>query len=176
MIEMIVAGIAMDAASRNPIVLLRDASERRQLPIFISPEQAKAISAGLEGEKMTRPMTHDLMATLFEDWGLKLERVVIHALKDNTFYAVMTVSKRSGKSERTEKDGKKEKKKELDARPSDAISLALRLNAPIWVMEEVVLDAAMPVDRDADAAEKEAFHNFLSGISPADFAERGQSS
>lgn len=162
MIEMIVAGIAMDAGTRNPIVLLRDASERRQLPIFISPEQAKAISAGLEGEKMTRPMTHDLMANIFDVWDLKLQRVVIHALKDNTFYAVMTV-------------GRGEKKKEMDARPSDAISLALRMNAPIWVMEEVVLDAALPVDRDADAAEKEAFHNFLSDISPADFAERGRS-
>ncbi|PZO20222.1 MAG: hypothetical protein DCF25_06980 [Leptolyngbya foveolarum] len=162
MIEMIVAGIAMDAGTRNPIVLLRDASERRQLPIFISPEQAKAISAGLEGEKMTRPMTHDLMANILETWDLKLHRIVIHALKDNTFYAVMTV-------------GKGEKKKELDARPSDAISLALRMNAPIWVMEEVVLDAAMPVDRDADAAEKEAFHDFLSSISPADFAERDRS-
>lgn len=162
MIEMIVAGIAMDAGTRNPIVLLRDASERRQLPIFISPEQAKAINAGLEGEKNTRPMTHDLMANIFGAWELKLQRIVIHALKDNTFYAVMTV-------------GKGDKKKELDARPSDAISLALRLNAPIWVMEEVVLDAAMPVDRDADAAEKEAFHNFLSDISPADFAERGRS-
>ena len=162
MIEMIVAGIAMDAGTRNPIVLLRDASERRQLPIFISPEQAKAISAGLEGEKTTRPMTHDLMANIFEAWDLKLQRIVIHALKDNTFYAVMTV-------------GKGDKKKELDARPSDAISLALRTNAPIWVMEEVVLDAAMPVDRDADAAEKEAFHDFLSSISPADFVERDRS-
>ena len=162
MIEMIVAGIAMDAGTRNPIVLLRDASERRQLPIFISPEQAKAISAGLEGEKMSRPMTHDLMANIFEVWDLKLQRIVIHALKDNTFYAVMTV-------------GKGDKKKELDARPSDAISLALRMNAPIWVMEEVVLDAAMPVDRDADAAEKEAFHDFLSSISPADFVERDRS-
>ena len=162
MIEMIVAGIAMDAGTRNPIVLLRDASERRQLPIFISPEQAKAISAGLEGEKMTRPMTHDLMANIFEAWDLKLQRIVIHALKDNTFYAVMTV-------------GKGDKKKEMDARPSDAISLALRMNAPIWVMEEVVLDAALPVDRDADAAEKEAFHDFLSSISPSDFAERDRS-
>ena len=162
MIEMIVAGIAMDAGTRNPIVLLRDASERRQLPIFISPEQAKAISAGLEGERTARPMTHDLMANIFEVWDLKLQRIVIHALKDNTFYAVMTV-------------GKGDKKKEMDARPSDAISLALRMNAPIWVMEEVVLDAAMPVDRDADAAEKEAFHDFLSSISPADFAERDRS-
>ncbi len=166
MIEMSVAGIAVDAASRNPIVLLRDGSQRRQLPIFISSEQARAIQMVLEGEKPIRPMTHDLIANLLNAWEMTLQRVVIHALRDSTFYAVMTVAKGSGKGE---------KKKELDARPSDAISVALRVNAPIWVMEEVVLDAAMPVDREADAAEKEAFHHFLSDISPADFAERGHS-
>lgn len=159
MIEMNVAGIAVDAGTRHPIILLRDSSERRQLPIFISPEQAKTIQSVLEGEKPTRPMTHDLIVNFLTAWEMTLEKVVIHALRDNTFYAVMTV-----------KNGKKQK--QLDARPSDAISVALRVDAPIWVMEEVVLDAAIPVDREADAAEKEAFHAFLSDISPADFAER----
>lgn len=107
-------------------------------------------------------MTHDLIVNFLTAWDMTLQRVVIQALRDNTFYAVMTV-------------GKGTKKKELDARPSDAISVALRMNAPIWVLEEVVLDAAMPVDKEADAAEKEAFHDFLSDISPADFAERGRS-
>jgi uncharacterized protein len=161
MIEMKVAGIAVDAGTRNPIVLLRDSSQRRQLPIFISPEQSKAIRSALEGERPTRPMTHDLIVNLLNAWDMTLQRVVIHALRDNTFYAVMTV-------------GKGEQKKELDARPSDAISMALRVDAPIWVMEEVILDAAMPVDQEADAAEKEAFQAFLSDISPADFAERGR--
>ena len=162
MIEMNVAGIAVDAGTRNPMILLRDGSQRRQLPIFVSHEQARAIQTVLEGEKASRPMTHDLIVNLLNAWDMTLQRVVIHALRDNTFYAVMTV-------------GKGDKKKEIDARPSDAISVALRTNARIWVMEEVVLDAAMPVDRDADAAEKEAFRDFLSDISPADFAERGQS-
>ncbi len=162
MIEMNVAGIAVDAGSRNPIVLLRDGPQRRQLPIFISHEQARSIQSVLEGEKIARPMTHDLIVNILDAWDMTLQRVVIHALRDNTFYAVMTV-------------GKGEKKKELDARPSDAISVALRVNAPIWVMEEVVLDAALPVDREADAAEKEAFHDFLSDINPADFAGRGRS-
>lgn len=161
MIEMSVAGIAVDAGSRNPIVLLRDSSQRRQLPIFISHEQARSIQSALEGEKPSRPMTHDLIANFLSAWDLTLQRVVIQALRDNTFYAVMTV-------------GKGDKKKELDARPSDAISVALRMNAPIWVLEEVVVNAAMPVDTEADAAEKEAFHDFLSDISPADFAERGR--
>ncbi|MGB7086123.1 MAG: bifunctional nuclease family protein [Phormidesmis sp.] len=159
MIEMNVAGIAVDAGTRHPIILLRDGSERRQLPIFVSPDQAKTIQAVLEGEKPGRPMTHDLIVNLLKAWDMTLQRVVIHSLRDNTFYAVMSV-------------GKGEQKKELDARPSDAIAVALRVNAPIWVMEEVILDAAIPVDREADAAETEAFHAFLSDISPADFAER----
>lgn len=162
MIEMQVAGIAIDGGTRNPVILLRDSSQRRQLPIFISPEQSRTIRAVLEGERTTRPMTHDLIVSMMNAWDMSLQRVVIHALRDNTFYAVMTV-------------GKGKNKKEIDARPSDAISVALRVNAPIWVMEEVILDAAMPVDREADMAEKEAFHAFLSRISPADFAERGRS-
>jgi len=162
MIEMKVAGIAIDGGTRNPVILLRDSSQRRQLPIFVSPEQSRAIRSVLEGERSSRPMTHDLIVNVMSAWGMTLKRVVIHALRDNTFYAVMTV-------------GNGKEKKEIDARPSDAISVALRVNAPIWVMEEVILDAAMPVDREADAAEKEAFHAFVSDISPADFAERGRS-
>ncbi len=163
MIEMKVAGIALDAVSRNPVILLRDASERRALPIFISNEQARAIIVALENEESVRPMTHDLFANLLDDWELALDRVVIHSLKDNTFYATMTL-----------KHG--EVTKELDSRPSDAISIALRMGAPIWVMEEVVADASIPVDREADEAEKEAFRDFVSNLSPSDFAQQGRSS
>lgn len=163
MIEMKVAGIALDAVSRNPVILLRDASERRALPIFISNEQARAIIVALENEESVRPMTHDLFANLLDDWELELDRVVIHSLKDNTFYATMTL-----------KQG--EVTKELDSRPSDAISIALRMGAPIWVMEEVVADASIPVDREADEAEKEAFRDFVSNLSPSDFAQQGRSS
>ena len=163
MIEMKVAGIALDAVSRNPVILLRDESERRALPIFISNEQARAIIVALENEESVRPMTHDLFANLLDDWELELERVVIHSLKDNTFYATMTL-----------KQG--DVTKELDSRPSDAISIALRMGAPIWVMEEVVADASIPVDREADEAEKEAFRDFVSNLSPSDFAQQGRSS
>ncbi|MEM7066740.1 MAG: bifunctional nuclease family protein [Cyanobacteria bacterium P01_B01_bin.77] len=162
MIEMKVAGIALDAVSRNPVILLRDASERRALPIFISNEQARAIIVALENEESARPMTHDLFTNLLDDWELVLDRVVIHSLKDNTFFATMTV-----------KQG--EITKELDSRPSDAISIALRMGAPIWVMEEVVADASIPVDREADEAEKEAFRDFVSNLSPSDFAQQGRS-
>lgn len=162
MIEMKVAGIALDAASRSPIVLLRDGSERRQLPIYIAQDQARAIIAALENQTPQRPLTHDLIVNLLEDWDMALERVVIHSLQDNTFYAILTV--RQG-----------EIRKELDARPSDAIAIALRTRSPIWVMEEVVADASIPVDRDADEAERQAFRDFLSTLSPEDFTQRGQS-
>jgi len=160
MIEMKVAGIALDAATRSPIVLLRDATERRALPIYIGQEQAKAIIGALEGQKPPRPLTHDLMVNFLEAWNVTLERIVIHSLQDNTFYAVLIL--RQG-----------EVKKEIDARPSDAIALALRTNSPIWVMEEVVADASIPVDRDADEAERRAFRAFISNLRPEDLIKRG---
>ncbi len=161
MIEMKVAGIALDAVSRHPIVLLRDASERRQLPIFIGQDQARAIISALENQVPPRPLTHDLMANLLEEWDMVLERIVIHSLQDNTFYAVLMV--RQG-----------EVRKEIDSRPSDAIAIALRTKSPIWVMEEVVADASMPVDRDADEAERQAFRDFLATLRPEDFKQGGR--
>jgi bifunctional DNase/RNase len=91
MIEMKVAGIALDAATRNPIVLLRDASERRALPIFIGQDQAKSIIGAIENHRPPRPLTHDLMVNFLETWEMTLERVIIHSLQDNTFYAVLVV-------------------------------------------------------------------------------------
>jgi len=163
MIEMKVAGIALDAATRNPIVLLRDSTERRALPIYIGQDQAKAIISALENHQPSRPLTHDLAVSILDSLNGVLEKVVIHSLQDNTFYAVIIV-----------KQG--EAKKEIDARPSDAISIALRTNSPIWVMEEVVADASIPVDRDADEAERQAFRDFVSKLRPEDLIKRGGSS
>ncbi len=163
MIEMRVAGIALDAVTRSPIVLLKDSSDRRALPIYIGQDQAKAIIGALERQKPPRPLTHDLIYNLLETWQMVLERIIIHSLQDNTFYAVLCL--RQG-----------EVKKELDCRPSDAIAIALRTNSPIWVMEEVVADASIPVDRDADEEERQAFRDFISNLRPEDFIERGSSS
>jgi bifunctional DNase/RNase len=159
MIEMKVAGIALDALTRSPIVLLKDASDRRALPIYIGQEQARAIMSALENQKPPRPLTHDLFVNLLEAWNLKLDRVIIHSLQKDTFYAALIIQQG-------------EVKKEIDARPSDAISLALRTNTPIWVMEEVIADASIPVDRDADEAEQQAFREFLSNIRPEDLIKR----
>ena len=156
MVEMRVAGIALDAASRSPIVLLRDPSGRRQVPIWIDQAQAQNILAGLNGEKPPRPLSHDLMVSLMEAGNLSLERVIVHAIEDNTFRAVLKLSRLDGES------------CELDARPSDAIALALRTDSSIWMLEEVVADASIPVDAEADEEEKEDFRRFLDRTSPAE--------
>ncbi|MFN5969330.1 MAG: bifunctional nuclease family protein [Microcystis sp.] len=159
MIEMKVAGIALDAITRSPIVLLKDGSERRALPIYIGQDQAKAIITVLEQQRPPRPLTHDLIANIFKVWDMDLEKIIIHSLQDNTFYAVLCLQRG-------------EVKKEIDCRPSDAIAIALRTNSPVWVMEEVIASASIPVDRDADEQERQAFRNFVSNLSPSDLIQR----
>jgi bifunctional DNase/RNase len=159
MIEMKVAGIALDAVTRSPIVLLKDGSDRRALPIYIGQEQARAIMGAMENQRPPRPLTHDLMVNMLEAWNMTLDRVIIHTLQKDTFYAALILQQG-------------DVKKEIDARPSDAIAIALRTNTPIWVMEEVVADASIPVDRDADEAEQEAFREFISNLRPEDLIKR----
>lgn len=163
MIEMKVSAVMLDAASRNPIVLLKDSSERRALPIYIGQDQANAIISAIDKKKAPRPLTHDLIANLLETWGMELDKIIVHALQDNTFYAVLCL--RQGIIT-----------KELDCRPSDAIAIALRTNSPIWVMEEVVADASIPVNREADEEERQAFRDFVSKLRPEDLIQRGGSS
>jgi hypothetical protein len=159
MVEMSVAGIALDASNRSPIVLLRDPSGRRQVPIWIDQAQAQNILLGLNRERPPRPLSHDLMVSLLEAGGLRLERVVIHAIQDNTFRAVLKL---------VEQEAEEGEATELDARPSDAIALALRTDSPIWMLEEVVADASIPVDAEADAEDQEDFRRFLDRTSPAE--------
>jgi bifunctional DNase/RNase len=157
MVEMRVAGIALDAASRSPIVLLRDPGSRRQVPIWIDQAQAQNILAGLGNDKPPRPLSHDLMVALLEAGDLQLERVIIHAIEESTFRAVLKLSRGEGKPGL-----------ELDARPSDAIALAVRTGSSIWMLEEVVADASMPVDAEADAEDAADFRRFLDSVSPAE--------
>ena len=156
MVEMQVAGIALDAASRSPIVLLRDPSGRRQVPIWIDQAQAQNILAGINRERPPRPLSHDLMAQILNLADLRLERVIVHAIEDNTFRAVLKLINASGEST------------DLDSRPSDAIALALRTGSGIWMLEEVVADASIPVDAEADAEDQEDFRRFLDRTSPAE--------
>ncbi|WP_206338341.1 bifunctional nuclease family protein [Synechococcus sp. BS56D] len=184
-----VAGIALDAASRSPIVLLRDPSGRRQVPIWIDQAQAHNIMAGIQDEPPPRPLSHDLMVALLEAGGLSLERVIIHAIEENTFRAVLKLGGSEPSGDATEGEGESVVKdadqaeapsrpadesvqntaniQEVDARPSDAIALAIRTGSGIWMLEEVVAEASIPVDAEADSEEQDAFRRFLDQVSPA---------
>ena len=173
MIEMSVAGIALDASSRSPIVLLRDPSRSRQVPIWIDQAQAHNIMAGLNDSPQPRPLSHDLMAALLDAGGLQLERVIIHAIEDSTFRAVLRLCDSDYDTTTVETDELEaaldadDNLLEIDARPSDAIALAIRTGSSIWMLEEVVAEASIAVDAEADAEDRDEFRRFLDGISPA---------
>ena len=160
MVEMEITGIILDAASYQPIVLLRDPDGRRQVPIWVDKVQAHSIISGLKGLHSSRPMTHDLMLNLLQMAQLDFERIVISSIQDNTFHAELRL-RRQDKTVVS-----------LDCRPSDAIALAVRSKATIWMVEEVVSDASIPVDEEADAMDTEAFHKAIADISPAELIRR----
>ena len=170
---MSVAGIALDASSRSPIVLLRDPSRSRQVPIWIDQAQAHNIMAGLNDSPQPRPLSHDLMASLLDAGGLQLERVIIHAIEDSTFRAVLRLCESDYDTAAAETDELEaavdadDNLLEIDARPSDAIALAIRTGSSIWMLEEVVAEASIAVDAEADAEDRDEFRRFLDGISPA---------
>ena len=162
---MSVAGIAIEAAKRTPIVLLRDPSGRRQVPIWIDQAQAHNILVGIQESHRERPLTHDLMVSLIEIGNLKLKRVIIYSLKDNTFKATLKINIKNLESKK--EANKKEKEIEIDARPSDAIALAVRTKCSIWMLEEVVASASIPVDAEADELDKYEFKRFIEKVSPS---------
>ncbi|MBC7186882.1 MAG: bifunctional nuclease family protein [Calditrichaeota bacterium] len=132
--------VTLDTATSRFVVVLRDDAHNRWLPIVVGSTEAQAIALQLEKVEPPRPLTHDLMKNLLESLDAKVSRVVVTELRENTYYAKIGL----------QLDGKK---REIDARPSDAIALALRMNAPIFVVEEVMKKAAV-VDRQ-EARERE---------------------
>jgi len=127
-VEMTVAGLTIDPANNTPIVVLRERDGERMVPIWIGVVEASAIAFELENVKLTRPMTHDLLRNTVEQLGGHVERVVVSELRDNTYFALLAI--RQG-----------ERTLEIDARPSDAIALALRAKAPILCDEQVIVMA-----------------------------------
>ena len=123
--EMKVGGLTVDPYTNTPIVLLKDLEEKDVVPIWIGFFEASAIATQLENVKLARPMTHDLMRNILETLGAKVLRIEVTDLKENTFYALIHI----------ELDGEHYA---IDSRPSDAIALALRTGAPIFVNEEVI--------------------------------------
>jgi bifunctional DNase/RNase len=122
--------VTLDTTSNRFVVILKDDVNRRWLPIVVGPAEAQAIALQLENVKPPRPMTHDLMKSLLETIDTGIAKVVVNALKDNTYYATIDLKKNGSQ-------------KQVDARPSDAIALALRMSAPIFVHEDVMRKAGI---------------------------------
>lgn len=156
MIEMNLAGVRVELPSNQPIVLLREADGERFLPIWIGAAEAAAIAFALQGIVTPRPMTHDLMKNVLEETGVLVERIVITDLKEGTFFAVIQM-KRNGTSY------------EVSSRPSDAIALAVRWEAPIFADEDVLSEASILIPSDEEQ-EVEKFREFLEQVQPEDFA------
>jgi len=125
LMEVKVMGIVVDPKASNPVVILVDLAGKKALPIWIGVFEAEAISRGLEDVVTLRPMTHDLMKQILDTFRVSVSRVVIHDIKDNTFYANLYLNVDGGE-------------RIVDSRPSDAIALAVRVKAPIFVTEAVV--------------------------------------
>ena len=131
LIELIVLRIQFpEGAEENPIIYLKEKEGERILPIMIGLNEAQSINMALNNFKTPRPLTHDLIVNLFEALGLKLERVVINDLRENTYFARLILF-----------DEERKTVYSIDARPSDSIAIALRSNAPIFVSEYVLKKA-----------------------------------
>ncbi len=162
-VEMKVRGLALDPLSNMPIIILRDEEEKRSLPIWVGMFEANAIALELEKIATPRPMTHDLIKNILEALEARVVKVVVNDLRENTFFAVIHLQ--VGDSEIT-----------VDSRPSDAIALALRVAAPIFVDEEVVQKAkSVEVTKETEvggrAEDPQKIREWLDSIKPADFGK-----
>jgi len=163
-IEMKVAGITMDPFSNTPIVILKDLQGRTALPIWIGILEASAIATELGEIRPPRPMTHDLLKNILENLNVKVVKIEVTDLRDNTFFAAIYLSL-SNKSYC------------IDARPSDAIALALRTNSPIYVNEKVVEESrAINLEKEKSGFnhttnDEEKWREILENLSPEDFGK-----
>jgi len=158
MIEMQIGGLGFDPRNLSPLVLLRDHEEMNFLPIWIGVFEAAAIAMELQGVKPPRPMTHDLIINAIENLGGKMQRAVISDIKEGTFYAMVEIANKEGKII------------SLDARPSDAIALAVRSRVPVFVSEVVMMQAKL-VNSEKDAEETKKFKDFIENLRPEDFTK-----
>lgn len=156
MIEMKVMGIALDTRTGSPIVVLHDIDNRKALPIWIGSAEASAIIRKIENISVSRPMTHDLIIQIVEQLGGKIDRIEINDVEKETYYANIYLVK--GDEELV-----------IDARPSDAIAIAIRVDAPIYVTANVLANGSVSCDAAKDEEEAQEFRNFIQSIKPSDF-------
>ena len=157
--EMVIYGVSFDMVGKQPIVLLKTADGNKFLPIWIGHPEAAAILMKLQGASTPRPMTHDLFTEMLQQLDARVSRIAVTELRDNTFYAQITISV----------DGSEI---EVDSRPSDAIALAVRADAPIFAAESVIEESAIEFEHE-DVNEEEVveeFKRFLDEVKPEDFS------
>ena len=156
-IEMTIKGLMVDPITNMPIVILRDAAGEHVLPIWVGIFEANAIALQIENVATPRPMTHDLLRNVISDLDGSVEKIVVCDLKENTFYALIYVRIR-------------DEVVAVDARPSDAIALALRVSAPIYV-EDAVVRNAKNLDFAPDKADSERLAKWLENLDPEDLGK-----
>jgi bifunctional DNase/RNase len=156
-IEMSIKGLMVDPITNMPIVILRDKAGQKVLPIWVGIFEANAIALQIENVATPRPMTHDLLRNVIEDLKASVQKIVVSDLQDNTFYALIYLLLEGGVVA-------------IDARPSDAIALALRTRAPIYV-EEAVIDNAKTFDPIPEKADAERLQKWLESLDPDDLGK-----
>ncbi len=156
---MTIYGVSFDMVGKQPIVLLRTLDGNRFLPIWIGHPEAAAILMKLQGTPTARPMTHDLVTTMLSELNATVSKVVVTELRENTFHAMITLRVNSSEIE-------------IDSRPSDALALAVRTEAPIFVADDVMDDSAIEFGQEPDDASEviDEFKQFLENVNPDDFA------
>lgn len=157
MIEMKVMGIALDTRTGSPIVVLHDKDNRKALPIWIGSAEASAIIRKIENLTVSRPMTHDLIINMIEKLGYTLDKIEINDVEKETYYATMFIKDSEGNTTA------------IDSRPSDAIAVAIRVEAPIFVTANVISNGSVSTDSAKDEAEAQEFKKFVQSIKPSDF-------
>ena len=158
--QMQIYGVSFDMVGKQPIVLLKTVDGNRFLPIWIGHPEAAAILMKLQGASTPRPMTHDLLTEILSELDARITRITVTELRENTFYAQVTV----------QRDGTEV---EVDSRPSDAIALAIRAEAPIFAADQVIEESAIEFEGDEVNEEEivSEFKRFLDDVSPEQFAE-----
>lgn len=157
LVEMTIKGLMVDPVTNMPIVILRDSDGQRVLPIWVGVFEANAIALQIENIHTPRPMTHDLLRNVIEDLHAAVDKIVVCDLRENTFYALIHLQTPAGPVA-------------IDARPSDAIALALRTRAPILV-EERVIDHAKTIDFTSDKQDTERLQQWLESLDPDDLGK-----
>jgi bifunctional DNase/RNase len=159
--EMTVAHLGVDRNTESPVVILREKDGSRVLPIWIGPAEASAIAMELQGVKAARPMTHDLLKQVIVGLGGELRRIVISAVRENTYFAQLLIQREDHVFQ-------------VDARPSDSIALALRLNAPIFASDQLLEQSGVEADDSvggSSSREAERLREYLEKLDPEDFGK-----